>query len=141
MSLVSARPGWLTFRDLKRRSRAANNAHHCKSFCLMNQVDPRECSIKLQMYSLEKQKVSRLPEKGELLRRPGAEGRSAPRSLPSNTQSCVCFLGFETHFPNTHRSSNTHTTATTDHMFRMSELGGIRVQPPNFSDGFTGALS
>lgn len=100
----------------------------------MNQVNPQQRNIKVANVFTGKAEGEQVPtEKGNC---PDAtEQKGVCFSQPSiNTQSYMHTLDSEAYFPNTCRSSRTHTTATADHMLRMSELGGIRVQPPDFSD-------
>lgn len=102
---------------------------------------PRNTILKLQMYSLEKQ-VSRFPQKRETAQMLQSKREYASLRLPSILRATCSLLVLKPIFPNTHRSSSTHTTATTDHMLRMSELGvGIRIQPPDFSDWYTGGIA
>lgn len=98
----------------------------------MNQANPQDRNIKVANVFTGKTEGEQVPtEKGNCS--DATEQKGVCFSQPSiNTQNYMHALGFEVYFPNTRRSSSTHIAATTDHMLRTSELGGIRVQPPDF---------
>ena len=98
----------------------------------MNQANPQELNIKVANVFTGKAEGEQVPtEKGNC---PDATEQKGVRfSQPSiNTQSYMHALGFEAYFPNTHRSSSTHTTATTTICSECQSWEGSESSPMIF---------
>lgn len=100
---------------------------------------PRNSILKLQVYSLEKQKVSRFPQKRETAQTLQSRREYASLSLHQHSELHArswfwsLFSQYTQIFQHPHNSHH-------NHMLRVSELGGLRVQPHDFSDWYTRAL-
>ena len=130
---VTISAGQCMLRCLSCSGRTANNPHYNKSFCLIDQTNSRERNIRIANVSPGKAEGKQVPtEKGNAWK---PESRKGP--APPNHSSVLRMYAVlvEAHFPNTYTDLPMPTPRRKQtNVFRVSELRGIRVPAPRFSD-------